>query len=85
MTLAEPTIEQVRVRVLPDGRLARKEAAKYLGISWRYLDEIKCKELDSAKKKLVRYINHGKRVLFPIDELRRFNEQLKRQQWQESS
>ncbi len=27
----EPAIEQVRVRVLPDGRLARKDAAKYLG------------------------------------------------------
>ena len=34
MTLVEtqePAIEQVRVRVLPDGRLARKDAAKYLG------------------------------------------------------
>ncbi len=62
-----------------------KEAAKYLGISWRYLDEIKCKQIEPAKKQLVRYINHGKRVLFPIDELRRFNEQLKRQQWQETS
>jgi len=62
-----------------------KEAAKYLGISWRYLDEIKCKELDAAKKKLVRYINQGKRVLFPIEELRRFNQQLKREQWQENS
>lgn len=31
MTLAEPAIEQVRVRILPDGRLARKDAAKYLG------------------------------------------------------
>ncbi len=34
MTLVEgqePVIEQVRVRVLPDGRLTRKEAAKYLG------------------------------------------------------
>ncbi len=31
MTLAEPAIEQIRVRVLPDGRLARKDAAKYLG------------------------------------------------------
>ena len=26
-----PVIEQVRVRVLPDGRLTRKDAAKYLG------------------------------------------------------
>ena len=31
MTLTEPVIEQVRVRVLPDGRLTRKDAAKYLG------------------------------------------------------
>ena len=27
----EPAIEQVRVRVLPDGRMSRKDAAKYLG------------------------------------------------------
>jgi hypothetical protein len=27
----EPAIEQVRVRILPDGRMARKDAAKYLG------------------------------------------------------
>ncbi len=31
MTLTEPVIDQVRVRVLPDGRMTRKEAAKYLG------------------------------------------------------
>ena len=31
MTITEPVIEQVRVRVLPDGRLTRKDAAKYLG------------------------------------------------------
>ncbi len=29
----EPTIEQVRVRVLPDGRMTRRDAAKYLGIA----------------------------------------------------
>ncbi len=28
---AQVPVEQVRVRVLPDGRLARKDAAKYLG------------------------------------------------------
>ncbi len=28
---ARQAIEQVRVRVLPDGRLSRKDAAKYLG------------------------------------------------------
>ncbi len=31
MTHAEPVIEQVRVRVLPDGRMSRRDAAKYLG------------------------------------------------------
>lgn len=31
MTLTEPAIEQVRVRVLPDGRMTRKDAAAYLG------------------------------------------------------
>ena len=62
-----------------------KEASKYLGISWRYLDEIKCKRLDPANKKFVRYINQGKRVLFPVEELRRFNQQLKSEQWQENS
>ncbi len=31
MTLAEPAIEQVRVRVLPDGRMTRKNTARYLG------------------------------------------------------
>jgi hypothetical protein len=42
-----------------------KQAAQYFGISWRYLDEIKCKKLHPANNKLVRYLNHGKRVLFP--------------------
>ncbi len=31
MTLAVPAIEQVRVRILPDGRMTRKDAAAYLG------------------------------------------------------
>ena len=34
MTLVEtqePVIERVQVRVLPDGRMSRKDAAKYLG------------------------------------------------------
>ncbi len=26
-------VEQVRVRVLPDGRMTRKDAAKYLGVA----------------------------------------------------
>ena len=31
MPNTEPAIEQVRVRVLPDGRMSRKDAAMYLG------------------------------------------------------
>ena len=31
MNEAAPAVEQVRVRVLPDGRMSRKDAAKYLG------------------------------------------------------
>ena len=34
MSMSEETaspVEQVKVRVLPDGRLSRKDAAKYLG------------------------------------------------------
>ncbi len=31
MATTESVIDQVRVRVLPDGRMTRKDAAKYLG------------------------------------------------------
>ncbi len=37
MSLVEPAIEQVRVRILPDGRMTRKEAAKYLGVAVKTL------------------------------------------------
>jgi hypothetical protein len=30
---AEPTIVQVKIRVLPDGRVTRKDAARYLGVA----------------------------------------------------
>ena len=33
----EPVIERVRVRVLPDGRLDRENAAKYLGVAKKTL------------------------------------------------
>lgn len=39
---------------------------------WAGFECPKDRQLDPTNKKLVRYINHGKRVLFPIDELRRF-------------
>ena len=37
MSLITPAIEQVRVRILPDGRMTRKEAAKYLGVAAKTL------------------------------------------------
>ena len=47
-----PTVEQVRVRVLPDGRMNRKNTAKYIGVAektlamWDYLEP---KKLESVK------------------------------------
>ena len=35
--LANPTIETVSVRVLPDGRMTRRDAAAYLGLSEKTL------------------------------------------------
>ncbi len=32
IAVSDPTIEQVRVRVLPDGRMTREAAAAYLGL-----------------------------------------------------
>ena len=32
-----PTVEQVRVRVLPDGRMDRVNAAKYIGVAVKTL------------------------------------------------
>ena len=37
MSLAAANLEQVRVRVTPDGRLTRKDAARYLGHSEKTL------------------------------------------------
>lgn len=36
--IAEEQIERVRVRVLPDGRLSRSDAAKYLGRAKKTLE-----------------------------------------------
>ncbi len=34
---AEAQIEQIRVRVLPDGRMTRRDAARYLGLAEKTL------------------------------------------------
>ena len=33
MSLEHAAIERIRVRILPDGRMTRRDAAKYLGIA----------------------------------------------------
>lgn len=43
--LGDGAVEQVRVRILPDGRMARTDAARYLGVAektmamWALLDK----------------------------------------------
>jgi DNA gyrase/topoisomerase IV subunit A len=59
------------------------EAAAILKISIRRLHEIKCKRLDPENKKLIRYINNGKRVLFPRDEIERYIKDEMKRQWRE--
>lgn len=34
---ARESVEQVRVRILPDGRLSRRDAARYLGLAEKTL------------------------------------------------
>ena len=62
--------------------LTAKEAAQFLNISVRYLHLIKCKKLDTANGKRIRYVNEGKRVLFPIEELERYRRERNTEQWQ---
>lgn len=62
--------------------LSLKEAACYLGISPRYLNEIKCQKINKDNNDLVRYIKVGKRVLFPIEELDDFNRRTRSRQWE---
>ncbi len=62
MTLAETegsAIEQVRVRILPDGRMTRKEAAKYLGVAVKTLAMY---ELEKKGPKSIRVV--GRRFYF---------------------
>ncbi|NIR50080.1 helix-turn-helix domain-containing protein [candidate division KSB1 bacterium] len=57
------------------------EAAVILKISVRHLHSIKCKELDPENNKLIRYINNGKRVLFPREEIERYIKDEMKRQW----
>ena len=46
-------VEQVRVRVLPDGRMTRKDAAKYLGIAVRRRPEARRPDLREGRDQTV--------------------------------
>ena len=62
------TIERVKVRVLPDGRLSRKDAANYLG---RAPKTLAMWALDGKGPEPRRV---GGRVFYMIDDLKRFAE-----------
>jgi hypothetical protein len=59
-------IEQVRVRVLPDGRLNRKDAAAYLGKAPKTL------AMWALERKGPKPVRVGGRIFYLLDDLRRF-------------
>ena len=59
-------VEQVKVRVLPDGRLSRKEAARYLGRAQKTL------AMWCLKKQGPRAVKVGGRVFYFKDDLDAF-------------
>ncbi len=59
-------IEQVKVRVLPDGRMTREEAAKYLGY------EVKTLAMWALNGKGPRAVKVGGRVFYFKDDLDTF-------------
>jgi len=62
--------------------LSVTEAARFLNISVRYLHLIKCKKLDPANGKRIRYVNEGKRIFFPMEELERYRQDRNKNQWE---
>jgi len=65
MDLIDP-IEQVRVRVLPDGRMSRDDAARYLGHAPKTL------QMWAFQKKGPRFVKVAGRVFYFKAELDRF-------------
>lgn len=55
-----------KVLVLPDGRVSRADAARYLGISSKTLANWACQEMGPRSQKL------GNRVFYMLPELDRF-------------
>ena len=59
-------IEQIRVRVLPDGRVSRRDAAAYIGRQPKTL------AMWAVEKKGPPIIHVGGRCFYLLDDLRRF-------------
>jgi hypothetical protein len=66
MAAVSEGVEQVRVRVLPDGRLTREEAAKYLG------KQPKTLAMWQLQGKGPRPVRVGGRVFYYLNDLDRF-------------
>ena len=59
-------IEQIRVRVLPDGRMRREDAARYLGLASKTLSNLQLQGKGPRPVKI-----HG-RVFYYLSDLDRF-------------
>ena len=66
MSHTEPVIEQVRVRVLPDGRMSRSDAAAYLGRA------VKTLAMWDLKGKGPKSVRVGGRIFYFKDDLDAF-------------
>ena len=64
--LTEASVEQVKVRVLPDGRLSRKDAARYLGRAEKTL------AMWQLERKGPRAVRVGGRIFYFKDDLDAF-------------
>ncbi len=64
--MSDVAMDQVRVRVLPDGRLAREHAARYLGY------EVKTLAMWALQGKGPRSVKVGGRVFYFKDDLDAF-------------
>jgi hypothetical protein len=53
ITIEATAVEQVRVRVLPDGRMSRADAARYLGVAEKTLANMQVRGAGPPAKKLL--------------------------------
>ena len=63
---SDPVIERVRVRVLPDGRMTRDDAARYLGLASKTLSNL---QLQGKGPRPVKVLG---RVFYFLSDLDRF-------------